>query len=220
LIQALALHYHFAAMHPFMDGNGRTARAVEALVLQRSGLTDHLFIAMSNYYYDQKPEYLTALSQVRPPDYDLTPFLKFGLKGIEVQCGRLFEEISKNVLKTIFRETMYDLYGHLETKRRRVIKERHTGILKLLLQIDEISLDELVERINQWYSPLRQKHNAMIRDLNYLLNVGAIKYRKDGSDLHFYADLSWPTRITESGFLDQVKKMPTAKTITLISQYS
>jgi Fic family protein len=33
LIQAMALHYHFAAMHPFLDGNGRTARALEALIL-------------------------------------------------------------------------------------------------------------------------------------------------------------------------------------------
>ena len=38
LIQAFALHYHFAAMHPFLDGNGRTARALEALMLQRTGL--------------------------------------------------------------------------------------------------------------------------------------------------------------------------------------
>ena len=29
LIQALALHYHLAAMHPFQDGNGRTARALD-----------------------------------------------------------------------------------------------------------------------------------------------------------------------------------------------
>jgi Fic family protein len=220
LIQALALHYHFAAMHPFQDGNGRTARAVEALMLQRSGLTDHLFIAMSNYYYDQKPEYLKALSQVGPPDYDLTPFIIFGLKGIEVQCDKLFDEIRKNVLKTIFRETMYDLYAHLETKRKRVIKERHTGILKLLLEIDEIKLTDFFKRIDQWYSGLRQKQNAMIRDLNYLLRIEAVKYRREGSDYVFSADLMWPTRITESGFLDQVKKMPTAKTITLVSQYA
>lgn len=65
LIQALALHYHFAAMHPFMDGNGRTARALEALVLQRAGLTDKAFIAMSNYYYDEKNAYVSSLSEVR-----------------------------------------------------------------------------------------------------------------------------------------------------------
>ena len=81
LIQALALHYHFAALHPFLDGNGRTARAVEALMLQRAGLRDSLFIAMSNYYYDEKEAYLTKLKEVREREHDLTPFLHFGLKG-------------------------------------------------------------------------------------------------------------------------------------------
>ena len=80
LIQALALHYHFAAMHPFLDGNGRTARALEALMLQRAGLRDALFIAMSNYYYDEKNNYLAALAEVRRRNHDLTPFLVLGLK--------------------------------------------------------------------------------------------------------------------------------------------
>lgn len=75
LIQALALHYQFAAMHPFLDGNGRTARALEALMLQRAGLRDALFIAMSNYYYDEKNSYLGKLAEVRQRSHDLTAFL-------------------------------------------------------------------------------------------------------------------------------------------------
>jgi Fic family protein len=90
LVQALALHYHFAAMHPFLDGNGRTARALEALMLQRIGLRDTLFIAMSNYYYEEKLAYLRALNESRAGGHDLTPFLKFALKGVESQCKRLF----------------------------------------------------------------------------------------------------------------------------------
>ena len=64
LIQAMAVHYHLATMHPFQDGNGRTARALEALLLQRAGLRDSAFIAMSNYYYEEKPLYLKALASV------------------------------------------------------------------------------------------------------------------------------------------------------------
>ena len=143
LIQALALHFHFAAMHPFLDGNGRTARAVEALMLQRSGLTDHLFIAMSNYYYDEKTGYLSALSAVKPPDYDLTPFLAFGLKGIKIQCERLFKEIRWHVTKSIFINTMHDLFGRLQTKRKSVIAKRHIQILNLLLQRDEVPLPDV-----------------------------------------------------------------------------
>ena len=80
LIQALAVHYHVAAIHPFEDGNGRTARALEALLLQRAGLRSSCFIPMSNYYYDEKPAYLAALARVRAQDHDLTTFLKFGLR--------------------------------------------------------------------------------------------------------------------------------------------
>ena len=69
IIQALAAHYHLAAMHPFLDGNGRTARALEALMLQRAGLRDSSFIAMSNYYYDEKKTYLASLADVRSRGY-------------------------------------------------------------------------------------------------------------------------------------------------------
>ena len=111
LLQALALHYHAAAMHPFLDGNGRTARALEALMLQRTGLRDTLFIAMSNYYYENKTAYLTALNDARENDHDLTPFLKFALRGIEIQCRRLLGEIRQQVAKALFRNTMTDLFG-------------------------------------------------------------------------------------------------------------
>ena len=71
LVQALALHYHLGAMHPFHDGNGRTARALEALILRRAQLRGSLFVAMSNYYYDEKDAYLNCLSEVRRRNYDL-----------------------------------------------------------------------------------------------------------------------------------------------------
>ena len=124
LIQALALHYHFAAMHPFLDGNGRTARALEALMLQRTGLKNSLFIAMSNYYYEEKTAYLNTLAAVRASGHDLTSFLLFGLKGIEQQGRRLFDEIRKNVAKALFRNLMYDLFNRLRTPRKRVMKEQ------------------------------------------------------------------------------------------------
>ena len=129
LIQALALHYHFAAMHPFLDGNGRTARALEALMLQRTGLKDSLFIAMSNYYYEEKTAYLNTLAEVRADGHDLTPFLVFGLKGIEHQCKRLFAEIRKNVAKALYRNLMYDLFNRLRTPRKRVMKRRRHSLV-------------------------------------------------------------------------------------------
>jgi hypothetical protein len=83
------------------DRRARIARAcprrnggLEALMLQRTGLRDTLFIAMSNYYYEEKNKYLEALAKVRADEHDLTEFLKFGLRGVTLQCNRLLTSLS------------------------------------------------------------------------------------------------------------------------------
>ena len=213
LIQALALHYHFAAMHPFLDGNGRTARALEALMLQRVGLKDTLFIAMSNYYYEEKNSYLKALASVRAADHDLSDFLIFGLKGVAIQCNRLFAEIRQNVAKVLFRDVMYDLFHRLRTTRKRVIAERHIDILKRLLAVDKLTLEELTERTAAIYKPLKNPYKALIRDLNYLIRLKAIGLKKlPENRFELFARLEWPTEITETEFFRSVKEMPKAKT--------
>lgn len=223
LIQALALHFHFAAMHPFLDGNGRTARAVEALMLQRSGLTDHLFIAMSNYYYDEKTNYLSALSAVQPPDYDLTPFLAFGLKGIKIQCERLFEEIRWNVTKSIFINTMHELFGRLQTQRKAVIAKRHIQILNILLQYKEMPLSDVFRQTEFIYKGLKAGSKAQLRDLIHLLDMGAVKMRhekiSESEERSFMrANLDWPKEITHNGFMELAKKMPRAKEYSFLNR--
>jgi Fic family protein len=222
LIQALALHFHFAAMHPFLDGNGRTARAVEALMLQRSGLTDHLFIAMSNYYYDEKTGYLSALSAVKPPDYDLTPFLAFGLKGIKIQCERLFKEIRWNVEKSIFINTVHDLFGRLQTKRKSLIAKRHIQILNMLLQKNEMPVSDVFSMTDHIYKNLKAGGKARMRELIHLLDVGAVQIRHERlgeKDMRsfMHVNLDWPKEITHNGFMERAKKMPRAKEYAFLS---
>ena len=223
LIQSLALHFHFAAMHPFEDGNGRTARAVEALMLQRSGLTDHLFIAMSNYYYDEKIAYLSSLSAVQPPDYDLTPFLAFGLKGIKTQCERLFKEIRLNVEKSIYINTMHDFLGRLQTKRKAVIAKRHIQVLNILLPHYEVPLMEFFSMTGPIYKPLKAGSKAAVRDLIHLLTVGALKIRTEtGADQKthnfLHINLDWPKEVTLNGFMERAKNMPRAKEYSFLNR--
>lgn len=212
LVQALAFHYHLAAMHPFLDGNGRTARAVEALMLQRVGLRDTLFIAMSNFYYEEKIEYLARLAAVRADNSDLTPFLKFGLRGIEVQCKRLFSEVRTQISKALFRNTMYDLFGRLKSPRKRVIAERQIHMLKLLLKRRR-DLNELLSETHSRYNQLKDPLKAQLRDVNQLLHLGAIDYdEKEEDHLEFHARLEWPSEITETEFFERSRKLPKAKT--------
>lgn len=214
LIQAIALHYHLAAMHPFLDGNGRTARALEALLLQRTGLRDTLFIAMSNYYYEHKALYLAALAETAAKGHDLTPFLKLALRGIEDQCRRLFGEIRLQVARALYRNTMTDLFGRLRSPRKRVMSARHVQILNLLLDGEEQALHELEERTRSLY-PLKNPHKALTRDLAYLLQLQAIRARSEPGQgtIVLSVNLDWPTQITETEFFRRVREMPKVKTL-------
>ncbi len=212
LIQALTIHYHFAAIHPFLDGNGRTARALEAFALQKAGLKDLLFVSMSNYYYDEKQKYLQTLSETRQQDHNLTPFLLFGLKGIALQCNRLLNEISTQVAKALYKNTMYHLFNRLENKRKRVIVERQIEILKLLLEVDEIEFSELMVKIFGLYSSLTKGPYAFTRDLSGLLYLEAIQIRTEEKKVFVALNLHWPTQITETTFFQKIEEMPKAKT--------
>jgi Fic family protein len=218
LVQALAIHYHFAAMHPFGDGNGRTARVLEALMLQRAGLKDSLFIAMSNYYYDEKHNYLTALAEVRKGGHDLTPFLKFGLKGVALQTGRLAALIKRAVSKEIFRNLMLELFVRLESTRKRVIVKRQLTLLEKLLDIDdEIEFhDGFVGKVKPYYASRRNPLFAIVRDVNRLSSLGAVTVRRTVVEgvMKYYirVNLDWPAKMTETEFFAKLPSLPKSKT--------
>jgi Fic family protein len=218
IIQAFALHYHIAAMHPFLDGNGRSARAIEALMLQRVGLRDTLFIAMSNYYYEEKTAYLQALADTRAAQHELTPFLKFALKGLESQCRRLFGEIRLQVAKALYRNTMTDLFGRLISPRKRIMTDRHVQILNLLLDAEAMSYAELIKRTRHIYT-LKNPAKAIARDIIYLERLKAITFeRSEEHDMMLRINLDWPTQITETEFFKFVKQMPKGKVHGFLSK--
>ena len=214
IIQALAAHYHFAAIHPFLDGNGRTARALEALLLQRAGLRDSCFIALSNYYYDEKISYLNALNEARNNGHDLTAFLKFALNGINQQVKRLMTEIKVNIQKAVFRNTMYDMYGRLETKRKKVLADRQLSILKLLLENDEMNVMDINKRLELSYSTLKNSLSAFVRDINGLIYLRSVNLDRENFTVSL--NLDWPKEITEVEFLKNLKELPKAKSLKFL----
>ena len=211
LVQAIAFHYHFAGMHPFLDGNGRTARALEALLLQRLGLRDTAFIAMSNYYYQEKPGYLAALAAVRARQHDLTPFLVFSLRGVTTQCLRVLGEIRKNVKKAVFQNMMYDLFGRLQSPKKRVIAQRQIEILRMLLEVGRLELAELERRMLPRYSELQGGRRAFTRDVTALLFLGCVNSSEREPKTIVEINLDWPEQVTETDFMDRIKNLPKAK---------
>ena len=208
IIQAVAVHYHIGAMHPFGDGNGRTARALEAFMLRRAGVNDVVMVSLSNYYYERKDEYLATLSQSRQNAHDITPFLLFSLRAIIDRCGSLTEEIADNHRRILFREFARSLFGQLRSPRRRVLAERQLKILDTLMEGDSTDLKSILSHEMPQYTHLKYPNLALVRDVIGLSELGAISF--DVGSNWITLNLDWPQQFSESELLERYENMPTA----------
>ena len=193
-------------------------RALEALVLRRDHLKDTLFVAMSNYYYDEKDRYLASLSEVRRKNHDLMPFIKFGLVGISAQRQRLLREIRTHVQRSLFHDVMGQMYGRLRSTRKRALAQRQYEILNRLLELnDEIEYTELFRQLERHYGTSNSPVRAYVRDLNHLSGLRAIFVRRTealGPERPRYwvsVRLEWATEITETVFFQRISQLPKAK---------
>jgi hypothetical protein len=111
---------------------------------------------------------------------------------------------------------MYDLFIRLQSTRKRVIAERQIEILKLLLD-ENYTLDKLYNKVNVIYKNLSNSYKAFIRDINYLIGLGAIDFSKEDNTYNIFVRLEWATEITESEFFEKIKKLPKSKTHNFLS---
>lgn len=64
LVRMAAAHYQFEAIHPFTDGNGRTGRILNVLMLTEAGLLRLPVLYLSRYFIDTKNDYYRLLLAV------------------------------------------------------------------------------------------------------------------------------------------------------------
>jgi len=71
-IAAAILHYQLVTIHPFSDGNGRTARLAVMWYLAVRGYDFNASIVLDSYYAQDKDEYYAALHSCQGSAYDET----------------------------------------------------------------------------------------------------------------------------------------------------
>ena len=104
IVRAVAAHFYFVSIHPFGDGNGRTARAVESYLLYQTGVNVLGFYSLANFYYRNRPEYIAMLDRCRfNADGDLTPFVLFAVSGLVEELDAVREEVIAEVTRMAFR---------------------------------------------------------------------------------------------------------------------
>jgi len=128
IIRSAIAHYYLALIHPFADGNGRTARLIESAILRESGIK-YLPIMLSNYYYKEIDEYFISISLSRKSKaYDFTPFIKFVLKGSIYSLN----EVKKYITSYIRLSALQNYF--IELHNNKVISKRQIELLNLLLE--------------------------------------------------------------------------------------
>ena len=125
-IRAAIAHYYFCIIHPFWDGNGRTARLIEAIILQAANIK-YVPKELSNFYYRNVDEYYIAFSKSIRLKKEVTPFLEFSLNAAVTSLNKIKESIIYFIRKFSLRD-YYDFQ-----KRQKYITKRQHDLLFLLL---------------------------------------------------------------------------------------
>lgn len=95
-IVAALFHYQLATIHPYFDGNGRTARLLTTLILHRFGYGLKGIYALEEYYAQNLPAYYEALAVGPSHHYymgraeaDITAFVAYFCLGMAEACTRI-----------------------------------------------------------------------------------------------------------------------------------
>lgn len=91
VISAGIIHYEIVRIHPFIDGNGRTARALAALYLYLRGFD--VDFTLDEYYDSDRQAYYDALNSVDLETQDLTKWLEYFLEGFLISIGKIKDRI-------------------------------------------------------------------------------------------------------------------------------
>ena len=103
ILKAIILHFWLAYIHPFPDGNGRTARALFYWYALKQGYWMFEYLTISKMILKNPIQYAKAYLYSEMDDGDITYFIIFNLNVIHLAMDALKEYLMKQQIK--FRKT-------------------------------------------------------------------------------------------------------------------
>lgn len=127
LIRSCVFHYEFEFIHPFSDGNGRTGRLWQSLILGRlNPLFEHL--PVENMVYANQQEYYNAIAA----------------STAEGQSGPFIDFMLNEILKTLQKNIKEEVTNRLPDK---VPNKSERSVLRLLADNPRLTRVELAEKV-------------------------------------------------------------------------
>ncbi len=158
LIRLALIHYHFEAIHPFVDGNGRIGRLLISLLLCSEGLLPQPLLYLSAYFEKNRSDYYRLLLGVSRCG-EWLPWVRFFLKAVAVQAR---DAVSRSD----------ELLALLAEYRNRVQEARASALLLSL--IDELfSFPALTTKMAARILGVTPRSAQL--NINKLINVGILR---------------------------------------------
>jgi Fic family protein len=161
-------HYEFVRIHPFIDGNGRAARALASLILYFRGFDTKRFFALDDYYDGDRQAYYRALQSVDSKKLDITEWLEYFTYGVALQI----ETVKKRVLS---------LSSDLKRKKSKgqiALTERQMRIVERIHDYRFITNKTIREMF-------KLSDEGALKELKRLLSLGVIKSEGRGRNIRY-----------------------------------
>ncbi len=193
LIIAGIFHRQFVIIHPFIDGNGRTARLATKVVLAKMGLDTFNLFSFENYYNKNISQYFEYVG-LKGNYYDINATIDF-TEWLEYFTDGIIDELLR-VKKEL--ESIGNTSSHLE--------KHHIELLLLLLKRGTLTDREYTKHTDR-AKPTRNT------DFNKLINLGLIERKGKGkASYYIFSDLQkWDVELK--------KQMRGAKKYTSIEKF-
>jgi len=178
ILRAIIAHLYLAWIHPFADGNGRTARLAEFEILLSLGVPATAAHLLSNHYNLTRAEYYRHLDITHRSGGDLFPFLLYALQGfvdgLDEQIATVREQQLHVHWINYIHDTFRDKDSPADTRRRRLALD----LSRKNQTVPVAELRQITPRMARMYAEKGDK--TLSRDVNKLISMGLIERTAGG----------------------------------------
>jgi Fic family protein len=179
LLKAILAHVYLAWIHPFGDGNGRTARLVELQVLATAGVPDVACHLLSNHYNDTRAEYYRQLDRASKSGGNLLPFIEYAVQGFMDGLTQDLKFIRVEQWHVAWTNYVHEEFG------KRAKTASASRMKDLVLELSKRSTPVPRKELTSLSAPIAVAYNdttdkTLSRDLNALEAMGLIKRAPEG----------------------------------------
>jgi Fic family protein len=159
VLKAAIAHFWFVTIHPFEDGNGRTARAIADMALARADGTKDRFYSMSSQIEAERKNYYLELESAQRGDVDITNWLAWFLGCLD----RAIEGADKTLAAVLYKAR---LWQHIN---RRPVNARQRLVINRMLEGWKGFLST-----SKYAKLAKCSADTALRDIRELLNRGIL----------------------------------------------